>query len=239
MADIDSVSKNWSRLGDEDPLWAVLTVPGMDGQGWDVQDFLATGVQEIEALFEELGGRGVDIERNSALDFGCGAGRLSQALAGIGFKNVVGIDISAGMLNKAKEINQHGDRVNYVHNQAPDLSVIPTDSVDFLYTSRVLQHMPSSLSHKYVGEFFRVTRPGGIVVFQIPSHPALNLGGLALRLIPTPVLNRLRKGMEMHGTPESQVRGLISTSGGTLLAVDTNNAAGDRWVSCRYISRVN
>jgi SAM-dependent methyltransferase len=219
-------------------MWAVLT-EGKSGNRWDPDEFLATGAQEIRDVLDRVSALGVEPKYGTALDFGCGAGRLVQGLATAGFEQVTGVDISAGMLEKARELNRHGDRISFVHNEKADLSVIGSDSVDFVYSARVLQHMPPNLAHGYIGEFFRIARAGGTVVFQIPSHPAPNLQGLAVRLLPTPVLNRLRKGMEMHGTREPEVRALISKAGGEVLAVDTEPSIGNRWVSYRYISRAS
>jgi SAM-dependent methyltransferase len=39
-----------------------------------------------------------------------------------------------------------------------------------IYTSVVLQHMEPQLSIRYLREFARVLRPGGILVFQIPDR---------------------------------------------------------------------
>ena len=51
---IDEVSRTWTRLGAEDPMWAVLTDREKAGGGWTTDDFLATGAQEIETLLARL-----------------------------------------------------------------------------------------------------------------------------------------------------------------------------------------
>ncbi|HJQ66323.1 MAG TPA: class I SAM-dependent methyltransferase, partial [Gemmatimonadales bacterium] len=43
-----------------------------------------------------------------ALDFGCGAGRSTRFLRGLGF-DVVGVDIAAHMLERARERDPQGD----------------------------------------------------------------------------------------------------------------------------------
>lgn len=43
------------------------------------------------------------------LDIGCGAGRTTKAMSDIGLKNIVGIDISQGMIEKAKKIDNKID----------------------------------------------------------------------------------------------------------------------------------
>ncbi|MBO0841104.1 MAG: class I SAM-dependent methyltransferase [Sciscionella sp.] len=234
---LSDVSRHWNRLGNDDPMWAVLTEGGKRGNRWDADEFLATGAREIRAVLDRVAKLGAEPKFGTALDFGCGAGRLVQGMATAGFEHATGVDISKGMLDKAAELNRHGDRVRFVHNESADLSIVDSDSVDFVYSCRVLQHMPTELAHGYIREFFRIARAGGTVVFQIPSHPAANLQGALLRVVPTPVLNRLRKGMEMHGTPQRDIRALVAAANGEVLAADTDTSAGNRWVSYLYIAR--
>lgn len=105
-----------------------------------------------------------------ALDFGCGHGRLTQALATY-FPEVVGVDIAASMLAAARLANKHGDRVSYVQNVRPDLSMFADASFDFVLTALVLQHMRPEYAACYMREFLRVLRPGGVAFFQIPVEP--------------------------------------------------------------------
>ena len=72
----DQVRKDWARLGDSDPLWAVLVRPGKKNGGWDERQFLDTGREEVEESLAHLAVLGVRLETGSAIDFGCGAGRL-------------------------------------------------------------------------------------------------------------------------------------------------------------------
>jgi 2-polyprenyl-3-methyl-5-hydroxy-6-metoxy-1,4-benzoquinol methylase len=55
-------------------------------------------------------------QHGRALDFGCGVGRLTQALA-THYDKVDGVDISWEMINLARRHNQHGDRVKYFANR--------------------------------------------------------------------------------------------------------------------------
>lgn len=56
-----------------------------------------TGIEEINSIIKYLKGLPVEISYKRALDFGCGAGRLTQALAGY-FEEVCGIDIAPSMI---------------------------------------------------------------------------------------------------------------------------------------------
>ena len=70
----------FERLGREDPLWAVLTVPEFRNNRWDPDAFFETGRHEINGVMAYLDSLGLDGPRELAMDFGCGVGRLSQAL---------------------------------------------------------------------------------------------------------------------------------------------------------------
>ena len=74
------------------------------------------------------------------------------------------------MVATAQELAGNNERVHFVVNDRPDLSLFGDASFDLVYSNIVLQHMPPELARAYLAEFFRVVREGGFVVFQIPSH---------------------------------------------------------------------
>src|SRR4029450_1971208 len=107
----------------EDPLWAVYVAPGTKGGKWDVDAFFALGREEVDGVFAEFQRLGLSPGRQRALDFGCGVGRLSQALAEH-VDEVIGIDISPTMLEKARELDRSGGRCPLVRKAASDLRVL-------------------------------------------------------------------------------------------------------------------
>ena len=233
--DIDDVSRTWTKLGSEDPMWAVLTDKGKDKNRWSPEEFLATGVTEIDTVIGRLVELGLEPGRGRALDFGCGAGRLSHGLAQAGFGEVLGCDISPTMLAKAREIVPD-PACRFLQVAGTDLGAVESDSVDLVYSCRVLQHMPPALAHGYIREFWRVAKPGGVVVFQMPTRPSASLAGRVLSALPAPVARALRRGMEMHGTPEPEVERLVSSLGATVVAADEDTSAGPRWESRLYVT---
>lgn len=231
-----TVASRWTELGDTDPMWAALTNSGKGGQ-WDAQEFLRTGRAEIDAVLALLRRRGVDHGTGTALDFGCGPGRLTAGLAAAGFDRVIGVDLSATMLAKAAEIlpAELASRCEFLHNTGSDLAAVPSGTVDLVYCCRVLQHMPPQLAHGYIREFLRVAAPGAPVVFQIPAEPT-GLVGSAMQVLPAAVLNRLRKGMEMHGTDPAAVSRLVADAGGRTVSIEDDASAGPRWKSRLYVT---
>jgi ubiquinone/menaquinone biosynthesis C-methylase UbiE len=166
---LKELQKNWEAFGNLDPLWAILTVPGKEGGRWDPEEFFSTGRQEIDAVMDEIKRLGFKLRKNRALDFGCGAGRLTQGLCRY-FKRCDGVDIAESMIMLARKSNKFGKRCVYHHNDADDLSLFPDNSFTFIYSCIVLQHIDPVYSRKYIKDFFRVLAKGGLAAFHIPSE---------------------------------------------------------------------
>jgi SAM-dependent methyltransferase len=170
MTDIlDESITFWDAHAERDPFWAVLSEVGKEERKWDVGRFFLTGVNEVKLIFYELESQGVDVQTACALDFGCGVGRLTQALAPR-FERVVGVDVSRKMIETAAALNRFPDRASYTWNKAPHLGRFGDDTFDFIYTNLVLQHIVPEVTLAYLREFFRILKPAGVLVFQLPSH---------------------------------------------------------------------
>jgi SAM-dependent methyltransferase len=209
-------------------MWAVLTAPGRKGGRWEPDEFFATGEAEIEHVLATAERLGRPARFEGALDFGCGVGRLTRAL-GRRFAHAVGVDVSAGMVERARRLNADVPACEFRVNDAPDLAAFGDGSFDLAYSSIVLQHLPSSVEiERYVSELLRVTRSDGIVVFGIPRHipfpwslqPRRRAYAL-LRRIGVSEEWMLRRTpltpMRMTVLAEERVRALLARHGATLL----------------------
>ena len=240
--------QDWERLAEVDPLWAVLTAPDQKRQGWVVDDFFATGEVEIAHVFSVVDGLGRPAGSRRALDFGCGVGRLTRAL-GMRFESAIGVDISEAMIAQARLLNEAFPQCEFRVNAAPDLGQFETSSFDFVYSSIVLQHLRSVADiERYVTEFLRVTRPGGVVVFGIPSHisfpyslqPRRRLYGLLRRLGVSEAWMLRRTPltpMRMTVVPEAAVRKLLEEQAATVLQAEPIDAGPVR--TLRYYVAVS
>ncbi len=162
--------ENWDDLGDLDACWAILTDNKRKFGRWDLEEFFGTGETDIASLMKELDRLGYPRQRHRALDFGCGVGRLTRAMAKH-FDRCCGVDISEGMIFRARELNRDVANCEFVVNRAGHLRILASDSFDLVYTVITLQHLPSrSLIFAYVSEFLRILSPNGLLVFQLPSH---------------------------------------------------------------------
>lgn len=180
--DLTDLQRHWHAFGEQDPLWAILTDPTRKGGRWTADEFFATGVAEITAFVDDARAFGLPASRRRALDFGCGVGRLTQALADHA-DAVVGLDVAPSMVAHARRYNRHGDRVDYRVQAAPPLDGLADRSIDLVYTGRVLQHIDPEYSRAYIGELARVVAPGGFLSFDVPGRwldtPAMPGGALS------------------------------------------------------------
>ncbi|PSK97164.1 methyltransferase family protein [Murinocardiopsis flavida] len=236
---LDEVRKDWTRLGSAAPLWAVCVDPAKRDGGWDDDEFLASGAADVDASMRRLAELGIGHGAERALDFGCGAGRLSNALAAH-FDTVVAVDISAPMLAEARRLDRSGGRIDFRHNDTTDLADLPDHSVDLVYCDLVLQHLPPALARGYLREFLRVVRPGGALVLGMPSGERRTLKGLAFRYAPWPVIRLAQRAilrypapMRMHTLPPETMRAFLGHHGAEVAAAD-EYWSGDHWRHLRY-----
>lgn len=243
--DLTKHKEKWDALGNEDPLWVVLTDPTKRGNKWQIEDFFQTGKDEIEGLIKEISDLDLKIQvaRGKALDFGCGVGRLTKALAQY-FDEVTGVDISPSMIRNAEKYNDIGDKLTYVLNSRADLQVVPSNSMDLVYSSITLQHIPKCAIDNYIAEFVRIVHKDGLAIFQLPAGYDWTLRGFLLRLIPSNVLNMMRKkvyqcstSFEMNYIPYKQVVHIVESSGGEIVHAKRDCGGGEGWISYRYFVR--
>ncbi len=178
--DLKDLQRNWDAFGKSDPFWSILSDPDKRGNRWNAEEFFRTGETAVAGLMEVLRNLGAPCRRDRALDFGCGAGRLTQALANH-FELACGVDIAPSMVDLARRYNRRGERCRYFLNEANDLALFPDGRFDLVFSFIVLQHMKPEYSRRYLREFFRVLAPGGLTVFQLPSRPKYAPGQTACR----------------------------------------------------------
>lgn len=218
MTDLATIKAGWDQAAREDAMFNIITFADKKDGGWTAEEFFAHGQAEIDAAMVRLGSLGIDLVYTGAeraLDFGCGVGRLTQALAEY-FSRVDGVDISPEMIDLADVFN---DRRCYYHvNETNDLALFEDDTFDLVYTMIVLQHMPRRYQREYVHEFFRVLRPGGVAMFEIPDGPDYR---------------HPNEWLSMYGVPRATVEEWIEEDGGQLVDVELIPEPS-QWACLRY-----
>lgn len=237
----DSYRRDWERMGAEDPMWAVLTQRDKRGGSWSAEEFFRLGHQDVDRLERRLAECGLAPRRDSALDFGCGVGRVTQALAAR-FERVAGVDISSTMIEHARRLNGIGERVEFHVNPRPDLSLFADARFDLVHSVITIQHIPGEISPAYLREFVRVLRPGGVLAIQIPAAFTNTPKGRLMRALPRPVRRALRRAVmrdpiEMHLLPRGRVERVLSEAGADVVRVFEDGSAGPDYVSWFYYAR--
>ncbi len=226
----------WEDWGKVDPFWAVLSDPDARHGRWDPEQFFATGVDMVATMLEHAGNYGRPREHSTAVDFGCGVGRLTRALAPH-FEHTYGLDVAGAMIDEARRLDAGASGAAFELHEHEDLQRFESGSVDLLSCLLVLQHLPSrDAIEGYLREFVRVLADGGVAVVQLPVHvpeplPRSTLrtklqlrtrAGRALRALgvsPRFLYERLgwRPEMRMSGIPYDETVAVFASAGAHLL----------------------
>jgi ubiquinone/menaquinone biosynthesis C-methylase UbiE len=151
----------WNQAALDNPMTAILS----NHQDWDPTVFFETGRAWLAEHRAFAFSANVTVKGRRALDFGCGVGRMTEAL-GEYFENVVGIDISDEMVRLARQYRRR-DNTEFV--QVPESPLpFPDKEFDCVYSTIVVQHIPFPYNIQYVREFFRIS--ADMVLFDAPSH---------------------------------------------------------------------
>jgi ubiquinone/menaquinone biosynthesis C-methylase UbiE len=229
MRSLQELQGNWEGLAQSDPLWAICTDPGKRNRRWDREEFFATGRREVATVLKSVAECGVKIDHHlPALDFGCGVGRLTQALSAH-FPECWGVDISPTMVRLAREFSQDRPQCRFLLNHGDRLEELANNYFGFIYSSIVLQHIAPEYSRRYIAELIRVLRPGGVLVFQLPDK--LRAGPLKIARARLALRTRLRSllggrpyAIEMHCVREAEVRRIVEQSGARVVDVRLTNS---------------
>lgn len=243
----EQLKRTWTQLGDEDPLWAVVSHDGRRKGRWDVEAFFQTGEKDVAAYHAILMKHGCSSQLTTILDFGCGVGRLSHAWAKRS-QSVVGVDVSPTMIENARRLARALNNVEFRLNDRERLEGTPSNHFELVASHICLQHMPWSMAQRYIEEFARVCRPGGWVAFQVPAarrNPARSRISLIRRWIvdhlPLGLGASYRKWkhgtsavFEMYYTAPEEVARVAAWAGLTEVHREPDEAAGSGVESYTY-----
>ncbi len=173
----DINAKTWEGLAQDDALWSILTDDEQKEGKWDLSKFFAAGENEITVVFNFLSKNNF-LPQNfkNAIDFGCGVGRLSRFIAPY-FQQTTGVDVAETMIKKARVLNAElSTSLNFIHNKQANLDIIENNSLSFIYSSIVLQHIPTNEGMLFISSFFKKLEKGGVAVFQVPTKDIRKVG---------------------------------------------------------------
>jgi SAM-dependent methyltransferase len=233
--------RDWSDLGELDPMWAIASTPDKRFGGWDEAAFAQSGERKAAGLLRRLEDLGVPERRGRALDFGCGLGRLSLPLAAA-FEAVLGVDIAPSMVQGAEARAAAAGVSSASFAVDGDIPLEPA-SFDLVYCALVLQHQPSvDAALGLLQRLAALVAPGGVLVVQVPTRlsphlrlqPGRRVYGL-LRSLGVParfLYERLRlQPMRMVAVPRQRVDACLRDAGLRELRADERERDGVRGVT--------
>ena len=234
--------RDWEALGRSDPLWAVWTHPDRRGGGWTGHEaeFFPTGAGEVGKILAAGARRGLPANRERALDFGCGVGRLTRALSEH-FDRAVGLDLSAPMVERARELNADRPACRFEVNSGSDLAGLDDRDFDLVLSLITLQHVSDpEVVCSYLRELARVLSAGGLLAVQLPLHvprrvrwhPARAAHALA-RKAGLPPRRLAPWAMHLGGLDQEVVERSLRAGGARMLEVVADGRVGSDLIPSR------
>lgn len=235
---LDRTARAWDEAGRQAPHWSVLNQARFRPEeiGATVDAFYATGAEDARLVEGLLLRHGVAPgSLRHVLEFGCGVGRATLALARI-FPWMTGCDISAPHLALAAAEARARVVDNLGWHQAGVTAPMPGGGWDGWISRGVLQHNPPPVMAYLLRWGFAGLQPGGIAIFQVPTHQ----DGYGFAVGPY-LASGPAKATEMHVLPQPTIFALAREAGLEVLEVreDTQLLGLDRqrWVSNLFVCR--
>ncbi|MBY8821843.1 class I SAM-dependent methyltransferase [Sphingomonas colocasiae] len=210
--------RDWAIIGEKDPYFGVITNDKFKRENLDDAgraEFFRTGKENIDYFLDRMRAAFGPFTPRSALDFGCGVGRLTVPLAEI-TGTATGVDVSQGMLAEARK---------HDHPDLRFVETIPDERFDWVVSLIVLQHIPPERGYEIIRTLLDRVAPDGGATIQIMFGRAeahANSAGARLIIDPDDVRparsrvkpNMIPRGrMMMYDYDLSRVIGLFYISG--------------------------
>jgi SAM-dependent methyltransferase len=177
----DRMREDWDRRAREDASYYVAFGRRRQSR----EEFLSSAADVLRSLRQEYRRfpPGTDFQRLTALEIGCGPGRLMVALSA-DFGRILGVDVSGEMVALARENLSGIAHAEARQGSGADLAGFPDASIDFCYSYAVFQHIPDKeVILSYLREACRVLKPGGIFKGQLSGLPQTRLPGEELPVV--------------------------------------------------------
>jgi SAM-dependent methyltransferase len=163
--------RDWDELARREPYFAVVTDRNylLDHLDDDARRrFFESGEADVAGLFDLIRQHVDEFTPESALDYGCGVGRLSRALARR-VTRVTGCDVSPEMIAIAK---QNVEGVNFTTS-------LGDERFDLIVSLIVFQHIPTSEGLEILSRLLSMLNRGGVAAIHFTLRRP---GGLLRRI---------------------------------------------------------
>jgi SAM-dependent methyltransferase len=167
---VDSPDESWRKFGKEDPYFGVLTAERFRKKNLDeaaLSDFFASGEGHVAHILD-IAHRFVaaDLPMDSAVDFGCGVGRLVIPLARR-YRHATGIDISEDYIAEAMRNCGKQGITNADFRESVEQLVAEGRRFDLAHSCIVFNHIPWARGRKIIGGLYGLLNPGGVMAIQV------------------------------------------------------------------------
>jgi HAD superfamily hydrolase (TIGR01509 family) len=135
-----------------------------------IHRFEVLNVAKGISFAQDLLSKGVVKKNCSFADIGCGLAEYSWRIAKKSDSSYVGIDIAPVVIDtlKEKQKDNHDCKAEFING---DIRNIPLQaaSQDMVICSHILEHVSPAATQKSVFELFRILKPKGVLVIEVPN----------------------------------------------------------------------
>lgn len=224
-------SAEWEKFAETDAFGYIMT----DLAGGEPQVFWDSGrstiLKEVLPVITEFG-----VNRDTALEIGCGVGRLIFPLCEI-FRNVIGADISAGMIGRARGFAEERSVANahFIQvSQASDLLAAMADvtgRATFVYSLLVFQHIEDFQTiDSYLAAIGQVLSRDGVAYLQFDTRRRTPAYGMKTALPDFALPKFWRRGVRRIRQSPDDIRRSLGKNHLRILAEKSPQSAYHRYV---------
>ena len=151
---------------------------GLDRTSWERKspkpqvhrnDYLKSGYGSVVTLLGHAHLCGLDLRTiKTVFDFGCGDGRLIRHFRNIPGIRIVGSDTRPEAIQWCQQTLPGPEY--HVNAFNPPLDFLGDGSVDLTYALSVFTHIPLKAQEAWLGELYRITRPGGFLLLTMKGR---------------------------------------------------------------------
>lgn len=161
--------KTWDKFGKIAPYYSVLVAEEFKPANLSAENlaaFFDSGSEHVSRLLEMIREFRPQFTPQTAVDFGCGVGRVTLALAKISSR-VLAVDVSENMLEEAKKNCAKQGANNVTFMTTAEFLRSPDESADFVHSFIVLQHISSKTGYQLMEKLVSTLKEGGIGAIHV------------------------------------------------------------------------
>jgi SAM-dependent methyltransferase len=201
---------DWEELARDRPYYRLLTEEGLvevESSAAATSAFLETGEADLSRLLSAVASIiAHDLALTTALDFGCGVGRLTLPLARRA-DTVFACDIAPTMLEHVRQNAESAGLRNITPIGNDHLAAMPDGSFRFVCSLLVFQYIPPAAGREVIRTLLRLLAPGGIAVLQVTLAPRRD----ALRRLAA-LSRRWSRGIETYRYDLSAIENAVESA---------------------------